>query len=378
MDSPHKEVLKLLKESGAKQIRSKKHDIWELPDGQRYTLPATPSDHRSWKNNLAKLKWFLGRKVREEKTHADFAHKKKKARAPKHKPHTKFLADLPPREERPPTPISESPLVTLRKKMLDEALQKAIAERALRDGKEIKPYVYGARKARKEESARSGRVQVLEPEITAEAQHILETKGQEAVTAFLNSRKPGHGKSDEELWRDAMEGVKVMDKEGIVEEQNSQQTQTEMADALATALSGGSVEDLLKKHKDLMQKFKWEENKAHIEYLRNAKIVEALEQVAKLVLAPLATAKQMLEEQVGEPLVHVETSDRKLFNWKPTFKEIILTSPKSLNRRQLAKEAASAAGREYGQSYQSMLYFINKGLIVEKEDGSLIWDVTKE
>lgn len=379
MGNAQKQVLDLLKSSGAKLVRERKHGIWQLPDGRRYTLPATPSDHHSWKNNLSKLKWFLGQKTKQEKTHADFEHKKKdKTYKIKRPPRREFLADLPPREARPPTPISESPLVTIKKRMLEEQLNQALAARAAADGKVIPPYVYGARKARKEETGRTGRVMVLGPEVKAEAQFLLETKGQEAVSAFLNSKKAGHEKNDEQLWREAMEGVRVIEHKDEKEELPTQPPQ-EVANAVTTALNGGSIDDLLKKHKDLMQRFKWEENKAHIEYLRNAKIVEALEQVAKLVLAPLATAKQMLEGQKEEPLVRVDgNNDKQLFNWKPTFKEIILTSPTPLTRRQLTLEASSATGREYAQAYQSMIYFLKKGTIVEDQGGNLSWNQSQE
>lgn len=56
-NSPAKqEVFRLLRANGATLLRSKKHLVYALPDGQRHTAPSTPSDPRAWKNNLSHLR----------------------------------------------------------------------------------------------------------------------------------------------------------------------------------------------------------------------------------------------------------------------------------------------------------------------------------
>jgi hypothetical protein len=59
--SPHAEVTRLLAESGAQLVRQGKHHIHRLPDGTNWVTPATPSDHRSWRNNLSGLRRKLGK-----------------------------------------------------------------------------------------------------------------------------------------------------------------------------------------------------------------------------------------------------------------------------------------------------------------------------
>jgi hypothetical protein len=62
-----KELDKLLKDSGAQLKRSRKHLIWELPDGRKFTHSATPGDMRAYDNALSDLRKLLGirREVRK-------------------------------------------------------------------------------------------------------------------------------------------------------------------------------------------------------------------------------------------------------------------------------------------------------------------------
>lgn len=53
------EVIRLLKEHGGKLERTKKHQIWKLPDGRSYAMPSSPSCSFAWKNSLADVKTFL-------------------------------------------------------------------------------------------------------------------------------------------------------------------------------------------------------------------------------------------------------------------------------------------------------------------------------
>ncbi len=54
------ETDRLLSEHGAVLVREGKHRIYQLPGGQIFTRPKTPSDHRSTLNNLASLRRALG------------------------------------------------------------------------------------------------------------------------------------------------------------------------------------------------------------------------------------------------------------------------------------------------------------------------------
>lgn len=53
------DVLQLLTISGAKLMRSKRHHVYALPNGQKYTIPSTPSDHRGWANCYSDLRRIL-------------------------------------------------------------------------------------------------------------------------------------------------------------------------------------------------------------------------------------------------------------------------------------------------------------------------------
>jgi hypothetical protein len=55
------ETDRLLSDHGAILVREGKHRIYQLPGGQMFTRPKTPSDHRSTLNNLASLRRALGK-----------------------------------------------------------------------------------------------------------------------------------------------------------------------------------------------------------------------------------------------------------------------------------------------------------------------------
>src|SRR5271157_1093873 len=50
----------LLESQGAILSRQKKHYVYSLPDGRKWTVAKTPSDAHAYDNNLADLKTFLG------------------------------------------------------------------------------------------------------------------------------------------------------------------------------------------------------------------------------------------------------------------------------------------------------------------------------
>ena len=58
------QIVTLLREHGATLARSNKHWVWKLPDGRIWTVPMSPSDCHSYRNNLSDLKSLLGVKHR--------------------------------------------------------------------------------------------------------------------------------------------------------------------------------------------------------------------------------------------------------------------------------------------------------------------------
>jgi hypothetical protein len=53
-------ILALLKAHGAVLARSKRHRVWQFPDGRVFALASTPSDHRAEANQYADLRKLLG------------------------------------------------------------------------------------------------------------------------------------------------------------------------------------------------------------------------------------------------------------------------------------------------------------------------------
>ena len=54
--NPEKELAQLLKKSGAVLIRSKKHNVYRLPNGQIHSVSKSPSDFRTTRNSIKYLK----------------------------------------------------------------------------------------------------------------------------------------------------------------------------------------------------------------------------------------------------------------------------------------------------------------------------------
>lgn len=67
MDSEEKEILRILKQHGAVLTRTKTHRVWKFPDGRIHVMPSTPSDRRTWANQLAQLRKFLDLEKPERK-----------------------------------------------------------------------------------------------------------------------------------------------------------------------------------------------------------------------------------------------------------------------------------------------------------------------
>jgi hypothetical protein len=84
MNDPRKEVYKLLKKMGAKRERSKKHDVWILPNHRRVSLSKTSSDWRAWKNALSDVR-RVSKLPPHEKKPAPAPEAKKKGKGKKRK-----------------------------------------------------------------------------------------------------------------------------------------------------------------------------------------------------------------------------------------------------------------------------------------------------
>jgi hypothetical protein len=57
--NPETQVAELLASSGAKLKRKTGHEVWQLPNGRKFTRAKTPSDSRATANQLAQLKRAL-------------------------------------------------------------------------------------------------------------------------------------------------------------------------------------------------------------------------------------------------------------------------------------------------------------------------------
>lgn len=377
MSSPKDEVHELLKQHGATLIRSKKHGVWEFPGGRKFTVPTSPRDHRSWDNSLAQLKRFLGISLRTQKTQADFEHKKKEHDyRPKHEPQREFLADLPERESRPPTPVSESPLVTMRKRMLDQKLVQELEARG--ETQPLSPYIFGAGKKKhyRGSSARSGHCIVLGPEIKAEAQYILATEGEQAMNAFLNSKRYGHSLERE---RERVVNLTTVLKEVPMEEQQEKQQENQPSQSAAanTPSFGTMLEMKLLAEKQLVSKYQQEERNAKAEVLRHQRLVDGLERLIQLEQSSLSSLKETLDTEAPQEKKSAisrggHTGTGGPHRWRKILHEILVTSPKPMTKAELVSEAINLSGLSGDKAYQAVRRYISMGVIHEDEETRIV------
>lgn len=97
MIGAEEELARLLRESGAVLVRKNRHLVYRLPNGQMYTMAATPSDFRAADNQLRQLRKVLGMK-RETRKNPGRTAKKGAPGAPK------FMATTRPTEK--PNPFA--------------------------------------------------------------------------------------------------------------------------------------------------------------------------------------------------------------------------------------------------------------------------------
>lgn len=88
--NPTVESHRLLKESRATLIRRGKHQVWCLPNGQKFTESASPSDRRAAINSLLTLRRVLGLQYQQTTPSAVTPGKKRK----KYKPGRKEVIHL--------------------------------------------------------------------------------------------------------------------------------------------------------------------------------------------------------------------------------------------------------------------------------------------
>jgi hypothetical protein len=74
-------VLNLLRRYKCKKLRTRRHIVYQLPNGGRFTMPSTPGELHSYANSLSNLRVALGISARGKKAKPAKPAKKKVARA---------------------------------------------------------------------------------------------------------------------------------------------------------------------------------------------------------------------------------------------------------------------------------------------------------
>lgn len=90
MPDPREATDALLKQHGCVLLRAHKHQVWQLPNGQKFTRASTPGDPRSDTNALQQLKATLG--IQGERGEAG----ERRTRKKKRKAQRPFLAAIVP------------------------------------------------------------------------------------------------------------------------------------------------------------------------------------------------------------------------------------------------------------------------------------------
>lgn len=78
------QVERILKSHNCVLLRDGKHEVWRLPNGNKFTRPKTPSCGRSHSNSLSDLKEALG--LTQHKTTVGVRRQKPKKQKPDRKP----------------------------------------------------------------------------------------------------------------------------------------------------------------------------------------------------------------------------------------------------------------------------------------------------
>lgn len=326
------EVEALLKRYKAVLIRNKKHRIWKLPDGRKWTTPSTVSDRHSWQNNLGSLRLALGLKAPDKKQE-EFNHQKKEVYKKMEQAKAEFLGDLPEREERPETPVSVSPL--------EQGLEPQPREIVTLYGKA--PLVGSRHGLRKGSGTKTGQGFSYSSEVLARASFLRETQGEDAVNKFLETVKEG---------REMNHGF---DASGRVETNGGTNEKR---------IANGSIEEALRAEREKIKHYAMVAQNARMEVARSTEVVKALETALRLATASRTEIQGVLTGTA-------ELGEKTRMDWKPLLTEVIGTTPVSLTRRTLISEVRKLKPlTSKGAVYQAMLTGLRKGWLVE-ENGLL-------
>lgn len=129
--SAEDQVNHLLRESGARLIRDRKHEVWRLPNGRNFVRAKTTSDCRSERNNLSDLRRALGIEVERGQP----GERREKVYRPKQRPSREFFEK----------PVNNG--------LADQLRLKGVAESALREELELVQFENASLKEQLEEAA---------------------------------------------------------------------------------------------------------------------------------------------------------------------------------------------------------------------------------
>jgi hypothetical protein len=350
---PHEQVEQLLKRNGAKLLRTKKHHVYKLANGQRWTVPHTPSDTRSWQNCLSDLRSLLNSQ-KPAKTHLDFEHKKKPAQAPQVKAtfYQELLVGLPARDVLPAPPPAPNKLQ--REKMeLEKQMDKFM-------GDTIYPMA-GKVPLRRTKGGRAGRgihcgVFTYSPEVLAHANFLLRTVGEVASNEYL--RKVSRGEH--------------------VETKQEEVVEMEMKPATDArpSVSEGGLEQEIRQAREQVRSWKAKEQEAKEEVIRAERYVQALEGAHALRTMSRAQIRELSGNGNGSGGTHLTDltpSGRfpKGF-WTKIIVEIVGTTPMSLTRRGVCEEMLKTQGlgkEKYTIAYAALGNALTTKLVREDDQG---------
>lgn len=340
------EVERLLKVHGGVLIRHKKHRIWKLSSGKKWTTPSTPSDRNAWQNNLGELRLMLGLKS-SDKTMADFVFRKKEAYVKPFEQPKEFLATVEGEElivaPLNPETAAERLVEELRRKEMDSKVFPLFGRVPLKLQKGV-----GHRG-----SARSGRAYTFSPEVMARASYLMEQQGQAVMNSYLAGVRNGkhiETKSNEE--------EKEMD--GFDYGEGSQSG--------TKVVTGGGIEEQLREAKERLRVHQVAVQQHTLEAQREEMVITALSEALRITTAPRQTLKEMV--QSNQPVVSADNgTGKKRKSWRPIIELVVGTTPVTFTRKKLLEELMRTENAGYYAVYGAIHTALNKGWLVEGKDG---------
>lgn len=353
-DSDQEAVISLLKSRGGTLVRSKRHNVWRLPNGQTFAFPQTGSDHRGWKNALSDVRRRLGI-ISPAKIQKDFEHQRRDHQPPSKPTPQTFLSSLPEREE----PIKPAVRVLPEQEREFYTLAGQV------------PIVRSHRGGGPRSGARTGEAYTYSQEILSEANNVLRLYGQAAAQDYLD-------------------GVK----NGSTPQSRKEETVTDYITEPAQDLrivKGGTIEGQFEEALKRVNEYKHKEREAQEESMRWQSVANSLRHALSLVNA---TRSELRELQRGtEP--HITTpaqqpsSDKKTRIsasphkphgfWRNVIRETVITSPEKMNRDDLKRELHKAQPDvSEGSVYQAIRQALDNGWLIPDEHGLLEYIPRKE